>query len=638
MRRKQSEYTGSGAAANRTAARQRVNKRRICLLLTVLLIAACYGLLRQFLHFLNDAGPFIEQPLENTVPQSTTTLPALRGTIYDRNLHELAVSYQLFSLHAHPDELADRQAEAEKLALIIGTGKDMLLQQMQGTENVVELADSLNQKQATEVMALHLPGIRLQPSEARCYPSHTTAGHLLGFVSEGIGLSGVEALGDNLLQPGEFRKAEAPGIDFADQQTLGPKAADVILSLDLKLQKELEQQISAYRTSNEAASASALVLNIENGKVLAAVRQPSFDPNYFWKTKESGILFPQTFSSRLLQPLLVQVTAIHQSGMNGAVPSDLISPTHQGLGQEDLQASWHTFGFNQTDAQFLPLVPPLKKKPDHLQNMTKLSTMQIALGTAALFNSGKRLNPWLLQAVYDPDHDRLFMHDASAEITERILPPADGVLLRQDLLHHSRWGSENGFFYLTKTAFAKTTRNGMNSQHIQELLLLTVPRENPSLLLVIAVDYGRLHPTPLPDTSEEQSNDSLEALGKSLLPLLTEYATEKEPIIEKPPAEKNETNMRRFFLSRQLSLASVEEEKTTESNGNIMPDLIGLSLRKGMQRLNPCKLKVQIQGSGKIMAQYPAAGTSLAKIKQCTLTLALGPIKHLQPTPKIKVR
>ncbi len=637
MRRKQSEYSGPGAVVERVVARKRVNKRRICLLLTVLLLAACCGLLRQFLHFLNDAGQFVQKPIVEQ--QRTATLPTLRGTIYDRNLHELAVSYQLFSLHAHPDELADRQAEAEKLALIIGTGKDMLLQQMQGTETVVELADSLNQKQAAEVTALHLPGIRLQPTEARCYPSHTAAGHLLGFISEGIGLSGIEALGDNLLQPGEFRKAEAPGIDFAGQSTLGPKAADVILSIDLKLQKELEQSISTYRKAKEASSASALVMNIENGKLLAAVRQPSFDPNYFWKTKESGILFPQTFSANLLQPLLAQAVAIHQSGMNGAVPPDLVSPLNHGLGKEDLETSWHTFGFDQADSTFLPLVPPLKKKTNQQHDTTKLSVLQIALGTSTFFNSGKWLKPWLLKAVYDPDHDRLFTHDSKADAAERIVPPAAGVLLRQDLLHHSRWGNDKGFLFVNKTTFAQKTRNGMSKQHIQELLLLTVPRENPSMLLVLAVDYGRLQPSLLKETGEskEQTSDQLEDLGESLLPLLTGYATEKERPTEKPPKEKNETNMRRFFLSRQLSLAPIEEEKTTDSSGKIMPDVIGLSLRKGLQRLNPCKLKVQIQGSGKILVQHPAAGTSLAKIKSCTLTLALGPIKHLKPTPKIKV-
>jgi cell division protein FtsI (penicillin-binding protein 3) len=551
----------------------------------------------------------------------------------------MAVSYQLFSLQAHPDELADRQAEAEKLALIIGTGKDMLLQQMQSGDTVVELADNLSQKQAAEVMALHLPAIRLQPAEARCYPGHAAAGHLLGFVSEGIGLSGVEALCDSLLQPGEFRKADAPGIDFAGQETLGPAAADVILSIDFTLQKKLEQLISAYRQAAEAASASALVLNMESGELLAAVRQPGCDPNYFWKSGEDSIVFPQIFSPDLIRPLLAQAAAVRRTETVAAVPPDVVSPPDHGLGQEELTASWQEFGFDQTASALISPAVPLQKSIEH-EGEAKLSALQMAAGAAALFNSGKRLKPWLLKAVHDPDQDRLFQHDQDAAAPQRIMPPAVGVLLRQNLLHHSRWGNEQGFLFGSRTAFAEPARNGFEQQHVQELLLLAAPRENPSLLLLLALDYGRLEPPPLAGDAGDDAAQA-EDFGQSLLALLTEHAKEQDGPVQKPPEEKNETNMRRFLLSRQLNLPSADEEKgekAADSCGRIMPDLKGLSLRKGLQRLSSCKLKIQIRGSGKIRRQHPAAGASLEKIDRCTLILTPAPIKRLRPTPKRKVR
>ncbi|CAK8714567.1 Cell division protein FtsI (Penicillin-binding protein 3) [Candidatus Electronema halotolerans] len=641
MRRRQNEYSRSAAAANRPAARQQSGKHRLCCLLFVLLAAAGLGLLRQFLYFLNDGSQPARQPAAaDQLKENASALPALRGTIYDRHLHEMAVSYQLFSLQAHPEELADRQAEAEKLALIIGTGKDMLLQQMQGGDTVVELAGNLSQKQAAEAAALHLPGIRLQSAEARCYPGHAAAGHLLGFVSEGIGLSGVEARCDSLLQPGEFRKAEAPGIDFAGQESLGATAADIILTIDFTLQKKLEQRISAYRQAVEAASASALVLNMDSGELLAAVRQPSFDPNYFWKSKEDSILFPQIFSPDLLRPLLAQAAAVRETGTVAAVPPDVVSPPDHGLRQEELTANWQKFGFDQTASEpelASPAVPLQKTEPQ--KEDAKLSAIQMAAGAAALFNNGKRLKLWLLKAVYDPDHERLFQHDPDAATPQRIIPPAVGVLLRQNLLHHSRWSHEQGFLFGNRIVFAEPVRNGLQQQRVQELLLLAAPRENPRLLLLLALDYGRLEPPPFAGDAEEEAAQQPEDLGRSLLALLTDYAKEKDSPLQKPPKEKNETNMRRFFLSRQLSLPSAEEEKAADSSGGrIMPDLKGLSLRKGLQRLNSCKLKIQIRGSGKIRRQHPAAGTSLEKIDRCTLILRPEPIKRLRPTPKRKVR
>jgi cell division protein FtsI (penicillin-binding protein 3) len=223
---------------------------------------------------------------------------------------------------------------------------------------------------------------------------------------------------------------------------------------------------------------------------------------------------------------------------------------------------------------------------------------------------------------------------------QRILPPAVGVLLRQSLLHHSRWSNENGFLFISKTVFAEDAADGADSHHMQELLLAVAPVENPRLLLVLALEYGRLQPSrpSAPGEPEPQTWTQLESLGQSLLPLLADYATEDISLTEKPSAEKNETNMRRFFLSRQLSLLPAETDKIETSSRRIMPDLLGLSLRKGLQRLNFYKLNVRIHGSGKIIAQHPAAGTLLDKVETCKLILAPAPVKQLRPTPKVRLR
>ena len=52
-----------------------------------------------------------------------------------------------------------------------------------------------------------------------------------------------------------------------------------------------------------------------------------------------------------------------------------------------------------------------------------------------------------------------------------------------------------------------------------------------------------------------------------------------------------------------------------------MPALRGLSLRKALQKIDPYKMKVSFNGSGKVIAQYPPAGTSLLGMNECMLTL-----------------
>jgi cell division protein FtsI (penicillin-binding protein 3) len=86
-----------------------------------------------------------------------------------------------------------------------------------------------------------------------------------------------------------------------------------------------------------------------------------------------------------------------------------------------------------------------------------------------------------------------------------------------------------------------------------------------------------------------------------------------------PSPEKNPANLRRYFFSRKFSTAEVKENLVhTEP---LMPSLIGLSLRKGLQQINRYNINVRIQGSGRIVDQNPAAGEPLTETEICELIL-----------------
>ncbi|CAK8715998.1 Cell division protein FtsI (Penicillin-binding protein 3) [Candidatus Electronema aureum] len=593
-------------------------------------------LLRRYLPVpLWSSHPQIQQETETVQPPSTTPLPVLRGAIYDRHVEEMAVSYQLYSLQAHPAELIDRQEAATQLARIIGMDAEAILQGLQSKEPVTELAVGLDARQAVEAEALQLPGISCIPIEVRYYPNHAAAGRLLGFVSEGVGLSGAEALYDGLLQPGAFRPAEATGVDFAGQTNLGPQAADLLLTLDLKLQKRLEQELEDWRRRKGAASGSAIVLDPETGRLLATVRQPSFDPNYFWQTggqalpKDDGPLFPAEFFAELLEPLLTEVAIVQEAGLSSNELPATVSAPHSDLSQEQRAHSWQEFGFDQPAQDMLPLDPKQQPMPEESAARDgRLSVADIAVGTASVLNSGKRIVPWFLKAVYDPDRQQFFSRDLSSVAPKRLIPPAAGVQLRRQLLHESAWSSKEGFLFVNSTA-AMVFKNGLSEHHLQDILIAAASQELPRILLVMAIDYGSLYPQP-PDIDPTQDRELLAELGHRLLPILAKYTAE-DALSDKPPGTKNEANLRRFLLSRRLNRHSAEE-KSYEDTPQVMPDLIGLSLRQGLRRLNPHKLRVQIKGSGKIKAQKPAANASLVKIDTCELTLE-PPFQHDTSAP-----
>jgi hypothetical protein len=90
-------------------------------------------------------------------------------------------------------------------------------------------------------------------------------------------------------------------------------------------------------------------------------------------------------------------------------------------------------------------------------------------------------------------------------------------------------------------------------------------------------------------------------------------------VIASHPNKKNTQNFSRFLIARRMEYTPKEREQL--ARGQDMPSLIGMSLRKGMRHLNGRNLLVEVEGSGRIVAQVPAPGTSLAKVKVCRLTL-----------------
>ena len=102
-----------------------------------------------------------------------------------------------------------------------------------------------------------------------------------------------------------------------------------------------------------------------------------------------------------------------------------------------------------------------------------------------------------------------------------------------------------------------------------------------------------------------------------MLPVLARYGVNEH--LAEHPATRAEENYRRFLISRRLDLPVEKKEYGVVEHR--MPELVGLSLRKGLQQISPYGLKVSISGSGRIVRQEPAPGTSLTQSASCRLVL-----------------
>jgi PASTA domain. len=109
----------------------------------------------------------------------------------------------------------------------------------------------------------------------------------------------------------------------------------------------------------------------------------------------------------------------------------------------------------------------------------------------------------------------------------------------------------------------------------------------------------------------------LELMGKELLAALAKVPP-PDALPEKPP-EKSEENLRQFFISKRLNFRNAPG-KANEPIPR-MPQLRGMSLRKGLQQIDKYKMTVRVNGSGRIIAQYPLPGQPLTGVDECILTL-----------------
>ncbi|MCI5146978.1 MAG: hypothetical protein D3923_16010 [Candidatus Electrothrix sp. AR3] len=358
------------------------------------------------------------------------------------------------------------------------------------------------------------------------------------------------------------------------------------------------------------------MLDPESGRVMALIRQPGFDPNYFWQTEEQQKgFFTAEFATELIRPLLIEAAAIYDTGLEGNILPMTISVPAYGLTKEQLDRYWQEFGLDQPVQSFLPSdFQQGAGVIEEADGISKQSAVQLAVGLSALLNSGLRVSPWLLKAFYDHDLQRFFTRDVRSSPRKRVIWPAAGVHLRWQLLHHPQYSNEKGFLFQNRIS-AVGKHNGLSNHHLQEVFLAAAPRENPTLLLLMAVDYGTLYPQTAKASWKKKR---FTALGQDVFSLLTKYAGREIPALQ-PPGEKNGVNLRRFFLRKKVKL--LPEETRYDYPISLMPNVIGLSLRKGLQELNLHDLKIHIRGSGQIIAQKPAAGKSLATNKDCELIL-----------------
>lgn len=183
-----------------------------------------------------------------------------RGDLTDREGRLLATNIRHYGLYVDPAEIWDRAAALEAMtAALPRLPRDRLRAALEGDRRTVVM-NGLTPPERAVLHRLALGGVYFEAENARAYPLGASAAHVIGFAGD-RGVTGAELAFDR-----QVREA-------------GRTGASVPLSIDLRVQAALENELYAAAEEIGARGAVGIVTNIQTGEVLGMASWPEYDPN-----------------------------------------------------------------------------------------------------------------------------------------------------------------------------------------------------------------------------------------------------------------------------------------------------------------------------------------------------------------------
>ncbi|MEW6672901.1 MAG: penicillin-binding protein 2 [Thermodesulfobacteriota bacterium] len=474
-----------------------------------------------------------------------------RGTIYDRNHREMAVSIEATSIAAHPHLIENHRAAAKALAAKLKLNERALYRQLASDKTFIWIKRQASPKETEAVRALNLSGIIFKPEQNRFYPNRTLAAQVLGFSGiDGNGLEGVEYFYDDYLKQTHENLTvlrDALGREIVAEKDIAPDQSgkSLILTIDRNIQYIAESTLAETVKEFEAVSGVVIVTAPKTGAILALAHVPFFNANAFqdfsqqqWRNR--AITDP--FEPGSTMKIFSAAAAIERGNStpnsiyyceNGEyrIGSNIIHDTHpygwlslqqivkyssnigiakvgELIGTEALFNTLRDFGFGEKTGIDCPGETP-GSLTSH-KNWSKLDAGSIAFGqgisvsaiqlitaVGAIANDGVLMKPYIVQAITD-NNGRL-IRSTQPQVVRRAISPQTARAVKkilQTVIQEGGTGTNaaiEGFSVGGKTGTAqKTDENGTyaKGKYIASFVGFT-PVEDPALAILVVVNEPR---------------------------------------------------------------------------------------------------------------------------------------------------
>lgn len=585
-------------------------------------------------------------------------LPPHRGRIFDRIGTELAASADVDSIYVNPHQLraalpADRRDDAaRRLSQALGLDRREVARKLASDRHFLWLKRRVLPEESHRVRELALPGVSMAQEPKRYYPNRGLAGVVLGWAGvDAAGLEGVELAYDRFLRGSRTSIVGLKDARGRNVLTSGvgevsrDRGSDVYLTIDKFIQFRLEQALEEGVVSFKAKAAVGVAMDPRNGEILGLAAVPSVNPNDPSGARERGVrnrvvtdpFEPGSTVKPFTLAAAIEAGAVRPSDewnceggqwrlghvtLHDAEPEGILNTAQvlarssnictakiaRRLGKDKLYLFLRNVGFFAPTGVDLPgeragQVLPVADWGDIAfaniafgQGMTA-TPLQLAAGLAAIANGGTLYRPRIVRRIISPTGQTLLdsqpegKRAMSARTAEQLQKMLRAVMEKKGT------GAAldiPGYPVAGKTGTAQKV--DPNTRHYSPEFWASsfmgyAPADNPRLLLFVMIDepqeghYGAAVAGPV---FVKVMSAALPYLG--VPPQVNSDGAAAHPAAA-PPAPATAAAMG----------PPAPQGVTAES----VPNFIGLGLGRALDLAQQAKLRLEITGSGVVVAQEP---------------------------------
>lgn len=571
-------------------------------------------------------------------------IKADRGLIYDRNGVILADNVTTTSLVLIPNQIKDKEETTQKLAEILGVSyEDMYKHVSKKTsiERVHPEGRQLSYETADKIKDLKLDGVYLVKESKRSYPYDTYLAHTLGFVGvDNQGLSGIELTYDKYLTGEDgaikyYSDAKGNRLKLNEVYEQPQDGMNITLTINNEIQSSLERELDNAVTKYDPDRAIGIVMDPNNGEILAMSARPNFSPSNYqnysleeinrnlpiWATYEPGSTFKIITLAAALEEgkvdldkdtyndsgsIKVENATLHcwKHGGHGhetflQVVENSCNPGFvvlgQRLGKNKLFEYIDKFGFGRktgidlngegTGIIFdLNKVGPVELATTAFGQGVSVTPIQQITAVSAAINGGKLYKPYIVKSINEPETNTVIQENKKT-LVRQVISEKTSAEVRRALESVVANGSGrtayiDGYRVGGKTGTAQKVENGhyLDNNYILSFIGF-LPADDPQVIVYVAVDN--------PKGTVQYGGTTVGPIAKAVL----------KDSIKALNIERRDGGMDKKY-------------KWPDPKAKEVADVVGMSVEDAKAELEG--LNVIIEGDGdKVIHQSPEAGVKL---------------------------